>query len=173
MKEDVSVVKLRDRLVGKTVTSVEQSMLSESYYYIKTSDGESFHICGTELGSWIVDGPRHDGTYPSLDALVWAVTDHRYEKQMFDEDVEAVLVDGFMVVDAGDGETFQIRPSKVEDLWERSVLSHPKAVYFLRVVLKSGEFWSGHFIRERAKDMEEQVVPDELLLSQAELQAKR
>lgn len=173
MKEDVSVVKLRARLVGKTVTSVEKSTLSESYYYIKTSDGESFHICGTELGSWIVDGPRHDGTYPSLDALVRAVTDHRYEKQMFDEDVEVVFTAGLAVVDAGDGELFTVRIEAVKDPWEKQVLRHPRAPYFLRAVVKSGEFWSGHFIRERAKDMEEQVVPDELLLPQAELQAKR
>lgn len=58
-KEAVAVVKLRARLVGKTVTSVEQSHLSEAYYFIKTSDGESFHICGTDMGSWIVDGPKH------------------------------------------------------------------------------------------------------------------
>ncbi len=170
MKEDISVVKLRARLVGKTVTSVEQSTLSESYYHIRTSDGESFHICGTELGSWIVDGPRHDGTFPSISALVRAVTDHRYERQMYDEDVEVVLVDGVMVVDAGDGETFQIRPSGVKDPWEKSVLTHPRAVHYLRSVIKSGEFWISYF--NKARQGEKPLVPDELLLSPEEAEAK-
>lgn len=174
MKEDTSVVKLRARLVGKTVTSVEQSTLSESYFYVKTSDGESFHICGTELGSWVVDGPRHDGTYPGLDALVRAITDHRYEKQMFDEDVTVVLVGDALVADAGDGELFTIRPSAVKDGWERKVLSHPEATVFLKTVMKSGEAWSGHFIRDRvgAEDGEERLIPDELLLTLADMRSR-
>ncbi len=58
-KEDKSVIKLRARLVGKTVLSVDRSNLDEAYYFIRTTDGKSFHICGTDMGSWVVDGPKH------------------------------------------------------------------------------------------------------------------
>ena len=148
-------------------------MLSESYYYIKTSDGESFHICGTELGSWIVDGPRHDGTFPSIGALAQAVGNHRYEKQMYDDPVEVVLVDGVLVVDAGDGELFRIRPSDVKDEWERKVLSHPKATQFMRIVAQDGLLWGSWFCKERAQDPgDENRVPEDLLLSSSELDAR-
>jgi hypothetical protein len=173
MKEDPSVVRLRARLVGKTVTSVEQSTLSESYYFIRTSDGESFHICGTELGSWIVDGPRHDGTYPSIGALAQAVGDHRYGKRMYDEPLEVVTVDDVLVVDAGDGELFRVRPSAVEDDWERAVLSHPRAKWFMRVVALDGLMWRSWFNKDCVLELEdENRIPQELMLPPSGLTQK-
>lgn len=173
MKEDPSVVKLRARLVGKTVTSVEQSPLSESYYYVKTSDGESFHICGTELGSWIVDGSRHDGTYPNIGSLAQAVGDHRYGKQMYDEPLEAVVVDDVLVVDAGDGELFRVRPSEVADEWERTVLSHPMAKWFMRVVARDGLMWRTWFNVDSDLEVEDEYrIPKELMLPSSELNQK-
>jgi hypothetical protein len=50
--------KLQDCLIGKTVVSVEISFRDEAYWYITTSDGESFHICATDMGSWIEHGPN-------------------------------------------------------------------------------------------------------------------
>lgn len=49
---------LRECLLNKTVISIENSLKSEAYYYITTSDGKSFHICATELGAWIEIGPN-------------------------------------------------------------------------------------------------------------------
>lgn len=164
-------MRLRARLVGKTVVSVDQSPLTESYYHIATSDGESFHICGTELGSWIVDGPRADGTYPGIGALAQAIGDYRYGKNMYeDPPVEVVVIDGLLVFDAGDGELFQVRPSGIVDPWERLILSHPKAASFMGMVVVSGMTWKSWFNKDHVDDLEDpDRVPRELLLPFSEL----
>jgi hypothetical protein len=71
--------KLQDLLVGKTVLSIETSLRDEAYWYITTSDGKSFHICGTDMGSWIAHGPNISYTDESSGVLAGLDSDDAVE----------------------------------------------------------------------------------------------
>ncbi len=173
MKEDVSVAQLRARLVGKTVVSVEQSPLLEHYYLIGTSDGATFHIGATELGSWITDGPRKDGFFPTIKSLASAV-EHVRHFSRHEVSVTVVRSGDVLLVDPGDGSTLRISSDCASDPWEKKVLSHHRAHVFLAAVLENPFLGWAHFFRRDLPpgSMAAGVVPPELLLDDQEVTAR-
>jgi hypothetical protein len=150
--------------MGKKVIAVEDSNLPESYYWIKTEDGESFHICGTDLGSWIVDGPMSDGAFKDFTSLAAAVDNHFYQHRKDNYDLESrvrvTAQEGALVVNLEGvlpALDFKLSIEAIADPWEKKVWSHPEATRLLKEALPMGEFWKMLF-----QNSEE--VPPELLL---------
>jgi hypothetical protein len=175
-RADQFVAEVVKRLAGKVVWGVESSPADSALCRIITSDGKSFRIHATELGSWVEDDASVEGDYPSIAALSLAVGGHRERKSReagLNElpPATAVLMNGTIHVDAGDGTLFSIKQT-ARDEWDRKVLSHPDVLKFIARVAMSSDMWMTWFdVGRRAEgydawiDGDRAIIPLELCRS--------
>jgi len=158
---------LRSHLVGKLITSINPPTISESHFSIETSDGNHIHICANELGAWIIGGKNATGTYNNIGALSYAVETYR-NNNIIINNASAKKDNDRIIINAGDGTEFILDISKMQDDWEKSIVTHPQVTTFLGRVVEDYVFWESWFNSNKKNGYDpwingdRSIIPNEL-----------
>ncbi|OHD23351.1 MAG: hypothetical protein A2Y38_10425 [Spirochaetes bacterium GWB1_59_5] len=139
----VSLEKLREFLVGKTVQAVDATTETESIFRITLTDDTCIRVHATELGWWIEGTAPPGGVYRGLTGLFCDYGHHHYEIEPdldFDVPEPTLEIDGLRVkVVSAKGRAFL---AVAETEWEQKLLGHP---LWLGHALRAGDLWRTAF----------------------------
>jgi hypothetical protein len=143
-----ALARLKERLEGKTVVSVEDSDASEVIAKFTMSDGTAFRLHATDLGYWVEDTVSGNGRYRSFEAIFLDVGRHQDGLQPqhdFRAPSPVAEIDGLVLrITTVDGRTFEGDMSKFTD-WERLVCEHPRGPWLIAFASEQGVMWKTAF----------------------------